>query len=103
MGGLSVWLSIECDHESWLCNIKQQLAIPMLYKTAELAMEYGVFNTERENTSTVRDKGQLKERQLMYHETYNDKMKKALAAIVLPSDSDCFVCKRRNRVTVAIP
>ena len=103
MGGLSVWLSIECDHESWLCNIKQQLAIPMLYKTAELAMEYGVHNTSRENTSTVRDRGELKDRQIMYHEVYNDKMSKALKAIVLPNDSDCFVCQRRNRIAVSIP
>ncbi len=103
MGGLSVWLSVECDHQSWLCNIKQQLAIPMLYKTAELAMEYAVSNTSRENTSTVRDRGALKERHMMYNEIYKDKIKKALAAIVVPNNPDCFVCKRMNRIAVQIP
>ena len=103
MGGLSVWLSVECDHESWLCNIKQQLAIPMLYKCAELAIEYAVNNSTRENTSTVRDRGALLDRQMMYHEVYKDKMSKALKAIVPPAESDCFVCKRKSRIAVAIP
>lgn len=104
LGGLSVWLSVECDHESWLCNIKQQLAIPMLYKTAELALEYGLNNSSRENTATIRDRGQAETRHKMYHEMYEDKMQKALKGITLPTENtDCFVCKKRNRIVAQIP
>jgi len=103
MGGLTVTLNVECDNQSWICNIKQQLGIAMLYKTAELAMEYGLNNTSRENTSTIRDASRLDDRHQMYHELYESNMKSALAAISLPTDSPCFVCKRKSRITQAIP
>ncbi len=103
MGGLTVSFGIECDHQTWICRIKQQLGMSMLYKTAELAMEHALFNTDRENTDTIRDAATLTSRQQMYHENYESAMSRALAAIVLPEDSNCFKCKRQNRIAVQIP
>lgn len=102
MGGLYIWLNMECDHETWMCEIKQHLGMPMLYKVAELAMEYAL-HTGRANTNVVRDYDRLKERQSMYHEQYESSMKRALSAISLPNDNLCFVCRRTNRIGVQIP
>jgi len=102
MGGLTVGFSVECDHQSWICRIKQQLGISMLYKTAELAMEYGL-TTGRENTNTIRDYESLGERQQMYHEQYSGSISRALKAINLPNEPNCFVCKRKSRIVASIP
>lgn len=103
MGGLTISFGIECDHQTWICRIKQQLGTAMLYKTAELAMEYALNNTTRENTETIRDFDQLGERHQMYHEQYTGSITRALKAISLPNDPDCFRCQRKNRIGVQIP
>jgi len=103
MGGLSVSLAIECDHQSWICRLKQQLGVAMLYKTAELCMEYALNNTERENTETIRDYELIGNRQQQYHEQYSDSITRALKAVKLPQDPNCFHCNRRNRIAVSIP
>lgn len=102
MGGLQISINMECDHESWLCDLKQHLGMPMLYKVAELAMEYAL-HTGRANTNVVRDYDRLKDRQSMYHEHYQSSMKRALSALTLPNDPICFVCRRTNRIGVQIP
>jgi len=103
MGGMSVDVSMECDHQTWLCGIREQLAMPMMWKVCELAMGYALFNTGRSNTKTVRDSDQLKDRQLMYRDNFNEAMRLALAQVNLPDDPWCFECVRSNRIAVAIP
>lgn len=102
MGGLTVSFSIECDHNSWLCQIKEQLGMSLLYKTAELVMQYGL-TSDRENTATVRDSEQMKERQMMYRELFDESMTRAMKGITLPDNPKCFRCKRRNKIAVQIP
>lgn len=103
MGGMSVDVSMECDHQSWLCSIREQLAMPMMWKVCELAMGYGLFGTGRNNTKTVRDNDLLKERQMMYRENYQSAMKLAISQASLPEDPWCFECVKSNRIAVAIP
>lgn len=103
MGGLYVGMSIECDTQTWMCGMKHNLSFPMLYKTAELLMEYAIFNTSAENTDTVRDRIDLEKRQMMYRENYDHSMKRALKSMVLPNDPICFRCQRGNMIAVAIP
>ena len=101
--GLSVVVAMECDNEWWLCSIKQQLAMPMLYKVAQLAMEYALFNTDRNNTKTVRDADHNEKRASLYQREFTASMKRAVASIILPNDPLCFKCNRTSRVVVAIP
>jgi hypothetical protein len=103
MGGMSVDVSMECDHQTWLCGIREQMAMPMMWKVCELAMGYGLFNTGRSNTKTVRDNDQLQSRQMMYRDNFTEAMKLALAQVKLPDDPWCFECVRSNRIAVAIP
>jgi len=101
--GLSVVMALECDSEAWMCSIRQNFAMPMLWKVAELAMEYAIFTTNRNNTKTVRDHEILKERQMMYRENFTRSLGQAVKTVNLPDDPICFKCNRRSRIAVAIP
>jgi len=101
--GLSVVMGMECDAEGWLCAYRQQMALPMLWKVAQLAMEYAIFNSDRNNTKMTRDAELLTKRQMMYREEYEASMKRMLKSIVVPNDPVCFKCNRRSRIVAAIP
>ena len=103
MGGLMIDVSMECDNESWLCGIKQQIAIPIMYKIAEMMMEYAVTSSSRGNTKTMRDYEKLKERHGFYKAEYDASMKTALMRVILPNDPVCFHCQKRNGIYQAIP
>lgn len=103
MGGLIADVSMECDHESWLCGIKQQLAMPIMFKIAELVMEYAISNTSRSNTRTMRDVDMLKDRHGLYKNEYEKHLKLALERVVIPNDPVCFKCRKTNGIYVAIP
>lgn len=97
MGGLKVRYNVECDHATWLCSLRAHLALPLLWKTAELVMEYALFQTVRENRSTKLDRTQTEARQLMYREKYGEAMKRLFANMNIPTDSLCFNCKRKSK------
>ena len=103
MGGLIVDVSMECDTQSWICGIREQMAQPMMWKICELAMAYALFSTGRNNTSTVRDRDKLQERQMMYRDNFAEAMRLSLLQVRLPDDPWCFECVRTNRIAVAIP
>jgi hypothetical protein len=103
MGGLMVDVSMECDHTSWLCGIKQQLAMPILFKVAELAMEYAISSSSRGNTKMIRDYDKLKERHGLYKREYEKALKTALERVVIPQDPICYHCPKRNGIFVSIP
>jgi len=103
MGGLIVDASMECDNTSWLCGIKQQLAMPMLFKVAELVMEYAISSSSRGNTKTMRDKESLVARHGLYKNEYDTFLKVALSRVVIPNDPICFSCKKTNGIFVSIP
>jgi len=97
MGGLKVRYNVECDHASWLCSIRAHLGLPLTWKTAELVMEYGLFNSSRENRATKLDRTQQTERQAMYREKYEQAMKRLFQTIRTPQDAFCFVCERKSK------
>jgi hypothetical protein len=103
MGGLIVDVSMECDNQSWLCGIKQQLAMPLLFKIAELVMEYSISNSGRGNTRTMRDYDKLKERHGLYKSEYEKHLKLALDRAIVPNDPICFKCRKTDGIYVAIP
>jgi len=103
MGGLILGVSMECDVEGWLCAYRQQLAMPILFKVAELVMEYAIFNTGRGNTNVIRDFEKLKQRQQMYRENFDAAMTRILETIKLPNDPICFNCKRVLQIRTTLP
>jgi hypothetical protein len=103
MGGLVLSIAMECDSEGWLCQVKNQMALPILFKTAALIMEYAIFNTSRGNTNVIRDLEKLKERHTMYSQQFDAAMDRAIETIKLPNDPTCFHCKQSVQIRTTLP
>lgn len=103
MGGLILSVSMECDAEGWMCQYRQQLAMPILFKVAELVMEYALYNTSRGNTNTVRDYDKLVARQSMYRDNFNTAMDRVFNTVNLPNDPICFNCRRGIQIRTTLP
>ena len=101
-GGLSIVYSVECDHKSWMCNQKSILARPILYKTAEVIMEYALYGTDRFNDHNTK-KDDYTARQLMYKEKYDELMKSVLNNMIMPNNDPCLKCERTNRMITSLP
>lgn len=101
-GGLSIVYSVECDHENWMCNQKSILARPILYKTAELLMEYVLFQSERFNDHSTNFE-KYKERQLMYKDKYDELMLSVVKNMILPKNDVCMRCERTNVMATSLP
>lgn len=101
-GGLSIVYSVECDHENWMCNQKSILSRPILYKTAEMLMEYALYGSDRFNDHNTRKQDYI-DRQLMYKEKYDELMVSVLNNMVLPTNDPCLQCKRTNRMITSLP
>ena len=100
--GLSVRFNVSCDNESWICNYRNLLALPILYRTAELIMDYAVFNTDRLNSQAVK-KQVLEARQMKYHEDYLAALDTVLKNMIPPTDGYCFSCKRNAKYITTLP
>jgi len=103
LGGLMIDVAMVCDNTSWLCGIKNYLATPIMYKTANLLMKYALTSSGVENTNTMRDKGELDGRREFYEAEYQRHLKLALKRIQVPNDPICFNCKKTNDIYVSIP
>jgi len=101
-GGLSIVYSVECDHKSWMCNQKSILARPILYKTAEVIMEYALYGSDRFNDHNTK-KDDYTARQLMYKEKYDELMKSVLNNMIMPNNDPCLKCERTNRMITSLP
>ncbi len=102
-GGLIVDLAMVCDNTTWLCNIKQYLAIPIMFKIAELVMEYAITSSGRSGTKMTRDYDSLKERHGLYKSEYEKHLELTLSRVVLPNDPICFKCQKKAGIYNAIP
>ena len=101
-GGLSIVYSVECDHLSWMCNQKSILARPIMYKTAELLMEYSLFQSSRFNDNATNFE-KYQQRQLMYKEKYDEMMKNVVSNMVMPTDDVCLSCQKSARMMTSLP
>ena len=103
MGGMKLRYNVECDHETWLCSLRATLALPLLWKTAELIMEYGLFSSGRENRSTKLDRPQMEKRQSMYRDKYTEAMQRIFTTMNTPQEPFCFVCRRTSKYITQLP
>lgn len=100
--GISVRFNVSCDNESWICNYRNLLAMPILYRTAELIMDYALFNSDRINSSAVK-KNMVEARQMKYHEDYEKTLKNVLHNMNTPKDGMCFNCSRSAKYVTTLP
>jgi hypothetical protein len=103
LGGLTLDVTMECNHSQWLCGIKQQIATPLLWKVAETVMRYALDQSTRSNTRTLIKREDIAARASSYAQEYRDSMDRALHRITLPNDPTCFHCDRRSGIYVSIP
>jgi len=101
-GGLSVNYSVNCNYKSWLCSIKNMLAIPILYKACEEIMNFAIESTDRGNMKTF-DVEKLKERRANYESKSNKDLDNILQNISLPNDKDCFSCNIKSKNAIILP
>jgi hypothetical protein len=100
--GLMLTATVECDHAAILCEVRDLLALPYLYKVGHLLMERALYAFERLNSNTI-DKEALAMRHDSFGEQYTASMNNVLGKMRLPDDPTCFVCHQRTHSIVAIP
>jgi hypothetical protein len=101
--GLSLVFTLHCDNESWICANRSVLELPILNKVAELIMEFALYNSERFNTNTAINEGEIKERLMKYREDYEHQLKIVLEGMTTPSDGICFQCNRTRKYVTSLP
>lgn len=101
-GGISAVVSVACDHTAYLCEVKEALAMPMLYLQGAMLMQRGLDNVERLNTRTINAE-RLQERILHYAEQYRASLGQLLTNMPLPMDDLCYVCNTSSRTAIVIP
>jgi len=104
-GGLSVTHSLNCNHRDWLCSVSNQIAYPVLYKTAALLLEFALLESpnERYNTTDTNNADLLQKRLDAANINFAQSMDTLFSSMRLPQDQKCFECRQSNRHVIAIP
>lgn len=100
--GIMLTATVECDHAAILCEVRDLLALPYLYKVGHLIMERALYAFERINSNTI-DKEALAMRHDSFGQQYVASMNNVLGKMRLPEDPTCFICHQRTRSITAIP
>jgi hypothetical protein len=100
--GLSILVTLECAHAQLLCEVKDVMALPYLYKVGESIMQHGIQSYRRLN-STRLNLENLQERADRYGQQYAAAMTNTLGRMRLPDDHRCFDCHTPSRSTISLP
>lgn len=96
-GGLSMNVSVVCNHTDWLCTHRGSVALPLAYKVAAELMEYSLNKSRQEsynsanNTSAPENQSRL----LTYGGKYVQMMTDLMTKMKVPSDTRCFACNQK--------
>lgn len=104
-GGLSIVHSLQCNHRDWLCSVSNQLAYPILYKTASLILEFALLESpnERYNTTDTNNADLIQKRLDAVNLQFAQSMDTLVGTMRVPSDEKCFVCKQTQRHAIILP
>lgn len=99
--GLSLSYSLQCSFDEYLCNIRNQLAFPILYKAGEKIMEEMKYSRRFNGIITAfnTDFGELRD---MYAAKHINAMNDIMQSANIP-DSLCFHCKAGASTHVNLP
>ncbi len=100
--GLSVLVTVECDHAQLLCEVRNTLAFAYLNKVGEALMRRGILAFGRMN-STRLNLEQLEKSASVYGATYSGQMDKLLKNMRIPDDKMCFTCNSSTKTVISIP
>jgi hypothetical protein len=100
--GILATVTVECDHAALLCEVRERIALPMLYKVGQLITDRAIHAFDRLNSQTM-SKDALRERYDKLGQEYAAAMQNVLSKMPLPNDPTCFICHQRTRTVTAIP
>jgi hypothetical protein len=100
--GLMATITVECDHAALLCEVKDRIALPYLYKVGQLIMDRAIYAFERFNSQTV-NKDALQERHDRLGKEYAASITNVLSKMVTPNDPICYICNQKTKTIVGIP
>lgn len=101
-GGLSVVVTVACDHEQYLCDMKSSLALPMLYSLGHEVMDNALNSYDRWNVTDYR-REDIEQRRDQLAALYSDAIKDVLAYSPVPNDPICFDCRKVISSATYIP
>jgi hypothetical protein len=104
-GGMSIDYNISCNHEDYLCNLSNMIALPVAYRTAFEIMQHAVAEAPKfkTNTSVTIDSENNKERRDFYEKQFNKSINNVLGNVIMPNDSKCFVCNEKSAHKIVAP
>lgn len=100
--GMMLTVTLECDHAALLCEIKDRVALPYLYKVGQLVCDRALYAFDRLNSQTM-DKKALQKRHDRLGEEYSDAMKNLMGKMRLPDDPTCFICNGKTYTHTVLP
>ena len=100
--GLSLTMTLACDHAEWICSIGDALALPYMYKVGQGIMDRALYAVGRMN-NTKADPELLSARAKQYMDEYESTMDGLMGGIPIPMDPMCFACNRGSYTHVGIP
>jgi hypothetical protein len=103
--GISAIYNLRCDSEGWLCANRNAMRLPILYRTAEELLFFGLemAKSERLNSKTNIDRDSLERRMNKAHEDYTSQMAITLGHIKPPGDGVCFTCRKGAQYVTTLP
>lgn len=103
--GMSLVYSLSCNYEDWMCQVRNIIALPILYQAGITIMEHAlmVSPNDRVNTTVTINHDLIQERLDLYNRKFSEAMDNALKHMQPPSDRDCFVCNVQSKNTVILP
>lgn len=102
--GLSLEVSVVCDHEGWLCGFSRSLTLPLLYATARELYDRAVRGTYAERlTARTADLERLQGLRGEFASLADAALQQVLGALPPPQDPLCYACRGPLRSVVALP
>ena len=100
--GLSLSMTLACDHSEWICSLGDDIALPYLYKVGQGIMDRALYAAGRMNNTRLNPE-LLSARAEQYLAEYDTSIEGTLKGIRIPMDPMCFSCNRSTYTTVGIP
>ncbi len=91
--GMTIHYSCQCNHDDWICQYKNKLIFPILYKAGEEILKYALYTSNCLNSKTTLDAEKLQLRVIEYKENYERLIKPLIDGIKVPFDNTCFHCR----------
>jgi hypothetical protein len=99
--GLSLGYSLQCSFTEHLCNMRNKLALPILYKAGSLVMKELKHSRRLTGVVTLYNKNH-DELMQEYEKEYQERMALLLQNMEMP-ESVCFSCTPRVKTNVSLP